>query len=103
MGREKAASFTRHLVESGRLTADQIAPLAKALPPLVDGLGSESGMQYREVVSQCAAELAKVFKAQCPAELTAAVQKRLAELKVANDPEYEQELVALLEYQESMK
>merc|ERR1712232_661206 len=76
---EKASSFVRSLAQDGQLQAEDIALLSKALTPLLANIGS--GMiQYRETLSSCMCELARVAPADCPPELKKAAQDRVAEL-----------------------
>mmetsp|Transcript_47478 Transcript_47478/g.111035 ORF Transcript_47478/g.111035 Transcript_47478/m.111035 type:complete len:300 (+) Transcript_47478:38-937(+) len=89
--REKAASFTRSLVENETMLPQYVASLAAAVAKLFSQL-EDVGIQYKETLASCALQLAAGFKADCPAELRAAVQTRASELEAAKDPEAEQEL-----------
>jgi hypothetical protein len=73
---EKASSFIRSLAQDGRLKAEDVAALAAALVPLMTNI--ENGqIQYRETLSSCICELARVAPESCPPELKAAAQERL--------------------------
>lgn len=90
--REKAVSFARSLVDNGNLRtidATEIAPMLATL--LKDIKDTEVNLQYKETLASCAVQLATQFRAQCPTELTSAVQDRLAQLRSLKDPEGAQE------------
>lgn len=101
--REKAASFARSLAENERISTDEAVLLANAIVPLVDRLSTEPGMQYREVVAECACHLAKALLKKCPGDLAAAVDKRKGEIKISNDQDCENELVALLQFEANLR
>lgn len=89
---EKVASFARSLATDGRLQAEDVASLATALTPLLGNIGSGQ-IQYRETLSSCVCELARVAPAACPSELKTAAKDRLKQLftkKEADDSEQEQ-------------
>jgi len=77
--REKVASFALSCAMNGRLTEGDVATLASALAPLLLSL-STGGIQYREVLSDCAQQFARVHAGQCPTALGDAAQARLAEI-----------------------
>jgi len=86
--REKAASFALSCAANGRLTEDDVATLASALAPLLLSL-STGGIQYREVLSDCAQQFARATfgvsaradAGQCAAVLGDAAQARLVEIR----------------------
>jgi len=80
--RSKAASFVSSVAGDGRLQLEDIASLIGALAPLLRG-SSEGGLQYREVVSSCALELARIMPSHSPSAkaLVDAAQARLTDLQ----------------------
>jgi hypothetical protein len=80
--REKVASFALSCTMNGQLKDEEIGILAGALAPLIINLAS-GGIQYREVLSDCAQQFAGTAPGKCPVSLSEAVQARLAELRGA--------------------
>lgn len=78
--REKAASFVLSVASNGRLQAEDVSRLVAAVVPLLPRQ-SEGGLQYREVISACTLELARITPSHSPSakSLADAVQARLAE------------------------
>lgn len=80
--REKAASFTLSTASRGDLLPEEVAALAAAVARLLPGLGLEA-VQHREVLSACAAQLARSAPGRCPAALAEAAKARLSALEGA--------------------
>eukprot|EP00913_Durusdinium_trenchii_P009266 g8707.t1 len=84
------AKLFGHLEDAGiQQFLDHLGPMSKAkcLSPLF----------CKETLASCALQLASSFKAECPAELQAAVKRRMEELLRSKDPEGEPELALLKE------
>jgi hypothetical protein len=94
---EKVASFIRSLAQNGRLQAADVAALAKALSPLLADIGSGQ-IQYRETLSSCICELARIAPAECPQELQTAAQDRLKQVLSTKDPDDDSEKSNLQEF-----
>merc|ERR1712216_732012 len=93
---EKASSFIRSLAQDGRLKAEDVAALAAALVPLMTNI--ENGqIQYRETLSSCICELARVAPESCPPELKTAAQGRLNSLKANKESDDSSEQASLEE------
>lgn len=94
---EKVSSFIRSLVQDGRLKPEDIALFATALVPLLGDIGNGQ-IQYRETLSSCVTELARVAPASCPRELTASAQDRLKELSANKEETDDSEQANLQEF-----
>merc|ERR1712072_399737 len=84
--REKAASFARSLAQDSRLGDEDVAPLSLAFAPLVCQASGE-GIQYRETLSSCVAELARAAPKACVLAVVDAVESRLKQLKSSKNPD----------------
>lgn len=85
---EKVASFIRSLADNGRLLADDVSCLSVALTPLLTDIG-KGQIQFRETLSSCICELARVAPASCTPGLKSAAQERLAQLNATKGSEAE--------------
>lgn len=93
---EKVASFSRSLAQDGRLKAEEVASLAAAMAPLLQDIGNGQ-IQYRETLSSCVCELARVAPKFCPPELKTAAQGRLSSLKANKESDDSSEQASLEE------
>lgn len=75
--REKVASFVTGLAVSGVLEEGLVAPISVALGPLLNDDDDDLTVQYRETVSACAFELARLAPASCKSALLDHVESRL--------------------------
>mmetsp|Transcript_14580 Transcript_14580/g.41661 ORF Transcript_14580/g.41661 Transcript_14580/m.41661 type:complete len:311 (+) Transcript_14580:75-1007(+) len=87
---EKALSFAWSMATDARLLPGDVECLSAAILRLFPTMDGRT-IQYRENLAGCAREFAQTFPTQCPPELTAAVQARLARLHVAKDPDCSEE------------
>lgn len=94
---EKAASLIRSLAQDGRLKAEDVAPLAAALTPLMAEIDAGQ-IQYRETLSSCICELIRVNPASCTLGLKAAAQDRLDQLNSAMEEADDSEKPNLKEF-----
>jgi uncharacterized protein (UPF0147 family) len=83
---EKAASFARSLACNRRLKPEDVACLLQSMTPLMQNV-RDGGIQYRETLSSCIAELVRAEPSACPSMMKSAVQARLDALKAAGDSE----------------
>jgi len=100
--REKATSFVRSLAENESLPAETVPSLAPAVMAQFQKL-EDAGLQFKETLASCAQAFASHFKAELPAEFTAVVEGRVADLQKASDPEAETELSILKGAMEALK
>lgn len=97
--REKVASFVVSLASNGNLRVEEAETLVAAVVPLLSGAGAE-GVQYRELLSSCCLELAKIAPQSSLAVLGDAAQGRLSAISAAgpaDDGDEGAELAALQE------
>lgn len=88
--REKAMSFARSLTSDGRLQAEHVGALSKALVPLFHDV-AEQGIQYREMLAECSFELVRAFPKACADEHEKAARERLAALLKSKQEDSTQE------------
>jgi len=100
--REKAASFARSLAQESRLGTEDVARLSLAFASLV-GQASGEGIQYRETLSSCVAELARAAPKACVLALVDAVESRLKQLKSSSAPDESTEKESLTECLQLLK
>merc|ERR1711862_889134 len=94
---EKAASFSRSLVQDGRLSDKDVSVLSTAFAPLVSTMGIGQ-VQYRETLSSCICEFARVQPKACTLGLKSAAEERLQQLTSKKEEADDSEQANLQEF-----